>query len=501
MDGSDAAYLAAILGALGCATLLVFRHRPALVASLAVVGAAEGLLAASVVPADDLRALVGSPLRVAAVVAGAFFVLAAAGLLARFPAVVPVAVLAAAPFRVPVTLGDQEAFLLVPLYAVLAAAALALAWRALGAADLPALPGALALPAAAFVALSGISLLWTDDLRAGTIELLFFLFPFAVLVVCVGRGPFAPWLPRALVATVAALASVFAGIGLWQQWSGQLFFAPDLEVANAYTTYFRVTSLFKDSSLYGRELVVAVVVLLAVLWLGRLRLWLGAALIGFLFAGLYFSYSQSSMAALVVAVLAVSFLAADRVSRIVLAAGVLAVAASSAVLLATSVRDDSLQRLTSGRSSLVSTSTDVFVSHPVAGVGVGAQPLASRGESGGRRETERNASHTTPLTIAAELGALGLVAYAALLLGAARLLLAALRCERALGLTLGGVFVALLVHSLVYSGFFENPVTWGVLALAAAATDAARRPSEAPAAGEPGPVGLVSSPVHGRWQT
>jgi len=501
MDGSDAAYLAAILGAIGCATLLVLRHRAALVASLAVVGAAEGLLAASLVPAEDLRALVASPVRVAAVVAGALLVLAAAGLLARFPAVVPVAVLAVAPFRVPVTLGDQEAFLLVPLYAVLAASGLALAWRAVGTAELPALPLALALPAAAFVGLSGVSLLWTDDLRAGTIELLFFLFPFAVLVVSVGRGPFASWLPRALGATVVTLACVFAGIGLWQQWSGRLFFAPDLEVANAYTTYFRVTSLFKDSSLYGRELVVAIVVLLAALWLGRLRLWLGAALGGFLWAGLYFSYSQSSMAALVVAVLAVSFLAADRVSRMVLAAGLLAVAAAGVVLLTTSVRDDSLQRLTSGRSSLVSTSTDVFVSHPVAGVGVGAQPLASRGEAGGKRETERNASHTTPLTVAAELGVLGLVAYAALLLGSARLLLTVLRRDRVLGLALGGVFLALLAHSLVYSGFFENPVTWGVLALAAASTAAARRPSEASAAGEPGPAGLVSSPVHGRWQT
>lgn len=497
MDGTDAAYLAAILGALGCVTLLVLRHRAALVASLAVVGAAEGLLTVSLVPREDLDLLVASPARIVAVVVGALLLLAAARLLARYPAVAPVAVLAAAPFRVPVTLGDQEAFLLLPLYAVLAASALALAWRALGAADLPALPGALALPAALFVGLSGVSLLWTDDLRAGTIELLFFLFPFAVLVVCVGRGPFAPWLPRALGATMVALACAFAGIGLWQQWSGRLFFSPDLEVANAYTTYFRVTSLFKDSSLYGREIVVATVVLVAALWLGRLRLWLGAALVGFLFAGLYFSYSQSSMAALLVAVLAVSFLAADRMSRIALVAGVLAVVAAGAVLLATSVRDDSLQRLTSGRSGLVSTTTDVFTSHPVAGVGVGAQPLASRGEAGGKRETERNASHTTPLTVAAELGVLGLLAYAALLLGAARLLLVALSRDRPLGLALGGVFLALLVHSLAYSGFFENPVTWGVLALAAAV----RRPGEAPAASEAEPAGLASPPAHGRWQT
>ena len=35
---------------------------------------------------------------------------------ARYPAVVPVAMLAAAPFRVPVQLGAEAAFLLLPLY-------------------------------------------------------------------------------------------------------------------------------------------------------------------------------------------------------------------------------------------------------------------------------------------------------------------------------------------------------------------------------------------------
>ena len=187
------------------------------------------------------------------------------------------------------------------------------------------------------------------------------------------------------------------------------------------------------------------------------------------------------MAALVVAGLALSFLAADRRSRVALAAGVLVLALAGGIFLTTtSVHDYSLQRLTSGRSTLVSTTTDVFESHPVAGVGVGSQPLASREEPGGRRETERNASHTTPLTVAAELGVLGLLAYAAFLLGAARVLLAVHRLDRALGLALGGVFVALVVHSLVYSGFFENPTMWGVLAFAGVAT---------------------ASPVPGRWQT
>ena len=45
--------------------------------------------------------------------------------------IVPVALLAVAPFRVPVQLGSEEAFLLLPLYLAIAAAVLALAYRIL----------------------------------------------------------------------------------------------------------------------------------------------------------------------------------------------------------------------------------------------------------------------------------------------------------------------------------------------------------------------------------
>ena len=62
-------------------------------------------------------------------------------------------------------------------------------------------------------------------------------------------------------------------------------------------------------------------------------------------------------------------------------------------------------------------------------------------------------------------------------------------------LGLAGAFVALFVHSLIYSGFFQNPVTWGSLAVAAAvlvpvgarsprrerAPSAATQPAPAPA--------------------
>ena len=80
----------------------------------------------------------------------------------------------------------------------------------------------------------------------------------------------------------------------------------------------------------------------------------------------------------------------------------------------------------------------------------------------------RSVSHTTPLTVAAELGIVGLLLYVAILAGAARALDAVRRRDQALGLSLAAVFLALFVHSLAYSGFFEDPITWFVLGAAAA---------------------------------
>jgi O-antigen ligase len=153
------------------------------------------------------------------------------------------------------------------------------------------------------------------------------------------------------------------------------------------------------------------------------------------------------------------------VALVAAAAAVLAAAAVVAI----HVRNDSARKFTSDRSRLVTVTWKVFRNHPLAGVGVGAQPKASREEAARRVAASRNRSHTTPLTVAAELGLLGILVYVALLAGAAKALLAVAGRHRALGLGLAAVFLTLLVHSLFYAGFFEDPITWGVLAAALAA--------------------------------
>src|SRR4029450_1596118 len=80
----------------------------------------------------------------------------------------------------------------------------------------------------------------------------------------------------------------------------------------------------------------------------------------------------------------------------------------------------------------------------------------------------RFVSHTTPLTVAAELGIIGLGIYAFLLAAAVRMILLLRRRDFALALGLGAVLLALFVHALAYSGFFEDPITWLTLGIGAA---------------------------------
>ena len=136
------------------------------------------------------------------------------------------------------------------------------------------------------------------------------------------------------------------------------------------------------------------------------------------------------------------------------------------------IRGDSLRRETSDRTQRVEDTVRVVRENPVVGVGIGGQAPASRllaGEEGEDRPTANFVSHTTPLTVAAELGAVGLALYVWLLVGGSRAIAGVARLDRGLGIALGlaASFLALFVHALFYSGFLEDPLTWLVLAVAA----------------------------------
>ena len=478
MEHAQVAEIAALVGALGAVLALITRGGVFPLLGLGLLGAATGGLGWSLVGDEDVELLVRDPAGVALVVVGVAAAVACAVPLARYPAAVPVALLAAAPFRVPVQLGNEEAFLLLPLYLVIAASAVALAYRILRGERPAPPPFLLALPLAAFVTFASTSFLWTWDERAGGIALAFFVFPFVAGLATLARSPIEDWVPRALLVTLVALGTLFAAVGIWQAHTRTLFFGRDVEVANAYTSFFRVTSLFKDPSLYGRYLVVPIAVLLVAILVRRGRTidWIVAtAFVAFLFLGLFYSYSQSSFVALFIVTFAVAVIGVDRRTRIVLLTCALAATLVAAGAAGAAIGGRSAKDVTSGRSRLVEVTLDAFTERPIAGVGVGGQPRASS-EIVRKGSPSRNASHTTPLTILAELGLLGFALYAWLLAATAWALVLVTRNDRAFGVGLGAILLALVVHSFLYAGFFEDPLTWGVIGLTAAAL--ARIPAE-----------------------
>jgi O-Antigen ligase len=479
MSGSHTAHAAAIVSAVGAPLVLLAARRGVFLSGLALVAVAEAGLGYSRSTGSSKFHDVLAPAPVAGIAVGLLVLAGAAALLVRWPAVVPAVVVAAAPFRLPLTFDRQNRFLvgvadqgqlgrLLPLYGVLAAATVAYAYRVARGKRVRPLPTALSYPAAAFLALASLSLLWAEDLQAGTNLLGFFLLPFALLVAVVGRAPFETWLPRVLAWIGVGLAVIFAVIGIVQAGTHTLlFYSPTVEVANTYASFFRVTSLFRDPSLYGRHVVLGIVIVLVAVWLKKIRPELALALIAVLFAGLYFSYSQSSFVALFVVVVLVTAAIGDRRGRQLVAAVAVILALVGAGVVAAAVRDGSVRKATSDRSRRVETTFKVFRQHPLEGVGLGSQPLASQRNSARFGQKPRFVSHATPLTIAAELGIVGFLAYVWFLVGAGETFDAVRRRNTALGLTLAAVFVALFVHSLFYSGFVEDPITWVAVALAA----------------------------------
>ncbi len=472
----------ALAGALGAAVLILASSRMALGAGLALVIAAITVLAIDGGQLDPIGGVLDSVPGFAAL-AGALLVLAlVAALLVRWPVAIVPALLAVAPIRPPLATDPDSPLLLdfagtgglgrlYPLYGVLAASVLALAWRTVRGAPLQPIPRVLALPAAALLALVAGSFLWSEDQAAATRDLVFLWLPFAVLLVVAAQAPFTERSGRVLAVVLVAIAAAMAGVALYQAAVEELvFFNVSLEQANELGSLFRVTAAFQDPNHLGRHLVMAIGVVLVAAWSIRLSLPAALALLALLMGGLLVTYSQSSFVTLAVLALGIALLAAtgsaQRTLRRVTAALALAAVVAIGVLLAGGASDEA----TSDRSSLIADTAAVAAAHPIVGVGIAAQPLVTRRDEAPAASKLQNVSHSTPLTVAAELGVVGLAAFVAMLVGAALVLVDVARRDRAVALGVAAVLATLVVHSLFYAGFFENPIAWLALGVAAAAS-------------------------------
>ncbi len=84
-----------------------------------------------------------------------------------------------------------------------------------------------------------------------------------------------------------------------------------------------------------------------------------------------------------------------------------------------------------------------------------------------RAENATSASHTIPVTVAAEQGVLGLALYVALLIAAFVVLFAGAGRSPP-RIALAACFAALVLHTWTYADFLEDPFTWALLAIGVA---------------------------------
>ena len=396
------------------------------------------------------------------------------------------------PIRIPVSLGSQSANLLVPLYAVVGlGVSVWIVGRRTG--RFPA-PTSRSLwidgTTAAFTAMTLISVWWSDDLQEATIKIVCFYIPFVILLRLVASlWPHADRPLRAMVTTTVAMAVGVAGLAVFQFATGTIWWNTTLEKANIYNRFFRANSIFYDPNILGRYLALTIVVSIVVISVSRedTRVWLLTAACVVMAAGLIVTFSRSSAIMLMVALFLVALRLFGVKRTLLVTVSALVLIGGPAMIAKESVRDKftSVSKLAGsgeGRFRLAEGGVDLWKTSPVHGVGLGAfaERYAETFPEHDRRRTRVFISHTAPVTVLAELGAIGLGLFVLMGLGAAVALARVSRSPGDDGLiawTTLAVLIGIFFHSLLYSALFEDPYTWMLLGLAAALY-AARTPPE-----------------------
>jgi len=489
-----------LVAALAAIVLLVTRggrDRVCAAAMLAALALAPILLLADIWNSSQLRFVHRHPLY--AVVAAVFALAALAAvavLMRRRPQAFPLLAVLALPFRVPISTGGNTSNLLVPLYFVVAAGALA--W----------------LVPALITGVSGSSgdrerggsqgpdpplLAWVDRLLALVIVLyglqaiystshgspsgfevalqnmVFFYVPFALLYRLLREVRWTSELLRGCLAITVVLGLIFSMIGFGEYATKTIILNSKLVAANDLHTYFTVNSVFFDPDIFGRYLALTMVLLGASL-LYRFPRREQTAAVGalvVLWACLVLTLSRSSLGALLVGMAILAALRWRPSRALYVAVAVIAVGAAVVALTPTTFGlNQGLNGASSGRGGLVSGGLHLFGDRPLQGWGSGSFVQEYRVHNRGAGEL--SASHTIPITIAAEQGVIGLLPYIALVVCALVCLVRGARGDPVRA-ALAAAFGALIFHTMLYADFLEDPTTWALLGIGMALAADGRR--------------------------
>jgi O-antigen ligase len=425
------------------------------------------------------------PVEVAVAAAVAVGLLAgAAVLLHRRPRLIAPLAMVALPFRIPIQSGGSTADLLVLLYFVVAAGCLAWLVPTLRAASAgrPAPRRRQAEPEvtidgvhffekalAAFVVLYAIQAVYSVSFVTALQNMVFFYVPFALLMRLLRDMRWDRELLTRCLGVTVALAVLFACVGYVEYATKSLLLNPSLIARLDVHPYFTVNSVFFDPDIFGRYLALVMILVSAVLLRERRPRWqIGACVVlAMLWAGLVLTLSRSSLGALLVGL---AVLAALRwkvwpvltAGAVVIVVGLVALAVSPS----TFGLNQGLNGASSGRANLVSGGARMFSQRPVYGYGSGAFVTQYRKENK-VGPNSLAASHTIPITVGAEQGLVGEVVYLVLVISALIALFRGTRADPARA-AIAAAFLALLLHTMLYADFLEDPITWALLAIGGA---------------------------------
>jgi len=403
----------------------------------------------------------------------------------RRPDAFPLLAIFALPFRLPISTDGRTVNLLIPLYLVITAGTLvglAPQWlnrrRPEAQRRRPIMLEWLLLGAVVLYALQAI---YSTDHTKAAENIAFFYIPFGLLFMLLRDVRWTRELILRCLGIAVALAIVFAGIGFVEYYRKTLFLNPKVIASDQYGNYFRVNSLFFDPNIYGRFLaIVMIAVTTVVLWARHRReVLIGAGVLAWLLAGLITSFSQSSIAALLLGMTVLAAYRWDARGTVYVAGALLAIvlvvviAAPSSLHFGLKGSGGSTSNATSGRTKLIDGGLELFADRPLWGYGSGSFETEYKRHGSASAANAVSASHTIPITVAAEQGIVGLAVYVALLIAAfATLLRGAGRSPPRIALV--ACFAALVLHTWTYADFLEDPITWTLLGIGVALARAAR---------------------------
>jgi O-antigen ligase len=465
------------LAALAAAALLTGDERRRGLAMAGALVLSPVLLLTAIWNSPQLHVVHHHPLYVVigAVVAMALLAGAARLLARRFYLIAPLAVLAL-PFRVPIQAGGVTSNLLVPLYLVVAVGAVAWVVSALrdGGArrDGPERDesGGWALRVerllALVIVLYGLQAIYSPAFERALQNMVFFYAPFTLLYILLRSVRWTPEMIRNCLLVVVALAIVFSIIAYVEYATKTIFLSPKLALTNELHTYFTVNSVFLDPDILGRFLAL-VMILLAVLLLyplaGRRQAMIVVVLAA-LWVALVLTLSRSSLGALLVGLGVLAALRWRPTRALYIAVAVILVGAIAvAALPRTFGLNQGLNGASSGRGGLVSGGISLFADRPGWGYGSGSFETEYKRHHRATA-TSLSASHTIPVTFAAEQGLIGELAYIGLVLATIVCLVRRARGDPVRS-ALAAAFVALVLHTMLYADFLEDPETWALLAV------------------------------------